>query len=603
MTVPNSPPGTLRLVRGTPNSNGAENAELFLLVGDPTIAPIREIIPDEGVTLPQPSVDLTEQRFRLCILHFNDLHGHISRITPYGDRPVFSRIVWRLREVRRRCKNDPRTAVLAMSAGDDLIGAVFDELLGDAPNSYAVHAGYHLYSQAGIDVGVLGNHDLDMGTRLLAQAIRCDARFPLLSANLVGSRRLAKLYHPAALLVVKGIRVGIMGLTTPGEVKRPDDAEFCIASPVQAAHHLLPALRPLCDVLVVLSHLGYSLGANTATVLSAGDVELAESLPHGSVHAIVGGHTHHVLNEQGLSADNIVNGIPIVQAGAMGRFLGVVDITLNPDAAVSNARLTPTADLPADEGFERKEVQPLLERVRPLFTRRLGRVAERPDLSTDAIRNDFAAGESALANFITDALAARCRAAGHPVDFAMIDASSVRCGLPVGGELTFGDWFNLMPFADTVRLYQLTGRQLKTLLEDNALRADRPDEPHAERGFLQFSRQIRYTIELGADRCSAQAANITVDGVPLDAQLERTFLVAGTSFLREAAMAWEGCTARELDLPIADPRDWPHTDTELFVRDAMIAFIREHGGVTEAAGAKRDGRLQVVWDGAYLTRE
>lgn len=601
--VRNSSPDVLRLVRSTPNPEGAENAELFLFVGDPTVAPIREIVSAEGVALPEPSVDLAEHRFRLCILHFNDLHGHISRITPYGDRAIFSRLVWRLRDLRRRCRNDPHTAVLAMSAGDDLVGAVFDELLGDDPDSYVVHAGYHLYSRAGVDVGVLGNHDLDMGTQLLAHAIRRDARFPLLSANLVGCPRLADLHYPAALLVVKGIRVGIVGLTTPGEVKHRGDAEFRIANPVQVAHNLVPALRPLCDVLIVLSHLGRSLTANTATVLDAGDVELAESLPRGSVHVIVGGHTHHALNEQGLSTDNIVNGIPIVQAGMLGRFLGEVNITLNPGAAVTSARLTLTNDLPMDENFEREEVQPLIEQVRPLFTRRLGRVADQPDLSTDAVRNDFAAGESALANFITDALVDRCQAAGHPVDFAMIDASSVRCGLPVGGELTFGDWFNLMPFADTIRLYQMTGRQLKTLLEDNALRADRPDEPHAERGFLQFSRQIRYTIELGASRNAAHAANITVDGVPLDEQLERTFLVACASFFREAAMAWEGCTARELGLPIANPQDWPHIDTQLFVRDEMIAYIREHGGVTEEAGARCDGRLQVVWDGSHLTRE
>ena len=73
------------------------------------------------------------------------------------------------------------------------------------PDSYLVHAGYRLYSTAGIDVGNLGNHDLDMGTQLLAHAIRHEARFPVLSANLVGCQRLTHLCHPAALLVVKGV--------------------------------------------------------------------------------------------------------------------------------------------------------------------------------------------------------------------------------------------------------------------------------------------------------------------------------------------------------------------------------------------------------------
>ena len=78
----------------------------------------------------------------------------------------------------------------------------------------------------------------------------------------------------------------------------------------------------------------------------------------------------------------------------------------------------------------------------------------------------------------------RCRANGYDADLAILDAPDVRCGLPVGGELTFGDWFNLMPFADTIRLCWIAGYQLKALLMDNARRADRPGEPHTERGFL-----------------------------------------------------------------------------------------------------------------------
>jgi 5'-nucleotidase/UDP-sugar diphosphatase len=603
ITVPEPPPGTLRLVRGTPNPNGARNAQLYLLVGDPTVAPIQEILPEPGLSLPKPRTDLAEQRFRLCVLHFNDLHGSISRVKPYGDSPVFSRMVWHLRSLRRRCENDPYAALVVMSAGDDLVGSVFDELLGDDPDSYIVHAGYRLYSAGGVDIALLGNHDLDSGTRLLAHAIRRDARFPLLAANLVGSSQLTGLCYPGALLVLKGVRVGIVGLTTPAEVKHRSAVEFQIVNPIRVAQHLLPTLRPLCDVLILVTHLGRSLAGHTATVLDAGDVELAESLPYGSVDLIVGGHTHEALNEQGLVATNIVNGIPIVQAGMLGRFLGEVSITVRlSGVAVTSARLSPVADLPVDEDFEREEVQPLIEIVRPLFSRELGHVADDPDLSTEAVRNDFAASELALVNFISDALVTRCRARGYEVDFAMIDSSSLRCGLPVGGPLTFGDWFNLMPFADNIRLCHMTGHQLKALLADNALRADRPGEPHTERGFVQFSWQIRYTLELGPSRRKAQASQILVDGIPLDDQLERSFLVVCNSFFREAAIAWERYATQQIELPLVNLREWPRIDTDLFLRDEMIDYIREHGGVTAEAGARRDGRLEIVQNISQFNR-
>jgi 2',3'-cyclic-nucleotide 2'-phosphodiesterase (5'-nucleotidase family) len=367
-----------------------------------------------------------------------------------------------------------------------------------------------------------------------------------------------------------------------------------MANPLEVAHSLVPALRPLCDVLIVLSHLGHSLAGGTATVLDAGDVELAESLPPGSIDLIVGGHTHHALNENGLRVANIVNGVPIVQAGAQGRFLGEVDISVGRRVTVTNARLTLVADLPVDEEFERLAVQPLLEQVRPLFSRSLGRVADHPDLGTDAVRNTFAASESALANFITDAIVARCHAEGHVVSLAAIDASCMYQGLPVGGELTFGDWFDLMPYADTVRLCQTTGRELQILLDDNARRADRPGEPHTERGFLQFSQQLRYTIELGESRSQARATEAVLDGVPLGEQMDSCLLIAFTSFCREAALPWERYASQTLGMPCTDLLEDEYTETDLLIRDEMIAYILEHGGVTVDGGARRDGRLTIL---------
>lgn len=596
-------PGVLHLLCGTPNPAGALGAQVYLLAGDASAAPLSQIVPSGAAALPPRRTDLPQNPFHLTILHFNDLHGHISRITQWAQnqdlvnssQPIFSHVVWLARQLRKNSRDDPNTGVLFLSGGDDLGGAAFDELLGDGLGPCAVHPGYQLYSAAGVDAGVIGNHDLDKGTALLARAIKTDAAFPLLSANLAGPALQGSVF-PAALLVIKGIRVGLVGLTTAGEVKHLKGDDFQIADPVKTANNLLPALAPLCDVLIILSHLGNSLAASTATVISAGDVELAQSLPAGGVDLIIGGHTHQSINESGLSAANIVNGIPIVQAGAMGRFVGQVDVTIGQEAAVTCARLIATADLPVDEEFETQRVRPLLERVRPIFCRELGRTANHPDLSTAAVQNNFAAGESALVNFITDAMVDRCCQAGYPVDIAAVDVSAVYAGLPVGETLTFGDWFTLMPYADTIRLGRLTGKQLMTLLESNACRADRPGDPHTERGFLHFSRRVRYTIELGERREAARSIDLLVDGVPLERQLEQVFLVALTSFAGESAAPWERQAAYTYCVPLTGllPQ---MMETDLLLRDQMITYIRAHGGVTEEAGARRDGRLKIVRTG------
>ena len=132
------------------------------------------------------------------------------------------------------------------------------------------------YTAAAVDAGAVGNHDLDWGLGVLALSARQDAAFPLLSANLVpAAGKEAPGIHPAALLVVKGIRVGVIGLTTPADIKHLLPGEFTITDPLVAVGNLLPALRPLCDVLIVLGHPEYSLASASAVTAGAGDVELA----------------------------------------------------------------------------------------------------------------------------------------------------------------------------------------------------------------------------------------------------------------------------------------------------------------------------------------
>lgn len=544
-----------------------------------------------------PGVDLSPppplpRPFRLKILHLNDLHGHLAHLTPTSHEPIFARVVGRVRHLRQRYATDPRTAVLFLSAGDDMAGSVFDEILDEPAaltDDSCVHASYRLYAAAGLDAAVLGNHDLDMGASLLAQAIQREAAFPILSANLQASPLLASHVHAAAILSVKGARVGLMGLTTPAQLNCPG---VTLTDPLRTAKMLLPRLRPFCHFLIILSHLGYSLDAAAAGTAVTGDVELARQLPPGSADLIVGGHTHLALNEQGLEQQNIVNGLPIVQAGVSGRFLGEVCLTRAETVVVTDARLTPTASLPADDAFERTAVAPLVTQIRPIFTRRLGRTISHPDLSPEDVHNTFATGESALANFLTAGLLARARAHQLPADFAMLDVSIVRAGLPIG-DLTFADWFTLMPHADTLRLCRLSGRQVWALLQDNACRLDLPHEHHVERGFVHFSQEVRYAICTGGGRRQHQAVDIWVNGRPLAGQFEKQFTAVVPSFWRQLARTWE-TMAQEDGLPLINPTDFTWRDTGLFVRRELVAYVEDMGGVNEAGGARRDGRLRLL---------
>jgi 5'-nucleotidase/5'-nucleotidase/UDP-sugar diphosphatase len=128
-----------------------------------------------------------------------------------------------------------------------------------------------------------------------------------------------------------------------------------------------------------------------------GDVALAESLPfvcRGEL--IIGAHTHDALNEGGLELNNVVNGIPIVQAGYGGRYLGEVDIVIRDQPTVADVHLNFTAEDAVDEEFETKYVFSLFEKIRPIFGRKLEPVEDTCGITSDACCDDCAFNESAL---------------------------------------------------------------------------------------------------------------------------------------------------------------------------------------------------------------
>ncbi|HSM26290.1 MAG TPA: 5'-nucleotidase C-terminal domain-containing protein [Anaerolineaceae bacterium] len=585
--------GQLRLHIGTPNPRYAADRNLYLISGDASDETNLELVPDEGIVFPERRTDLGQNDFFLTLYHFNDVHGHLVRFTPDGEEPVFTRMAHMITEKQQKVKDNPFRAVMTLSAGDDCIGTVFDELMDEPMEEKPVHASYQLYSAAGVDFSILGNHDFDLGVKVLAKSITNDAKFPILAANLKESPELEGLIYPAAIMVVKGIRVGLIGLVTAAE-NRLGKRENAIINPIEVASKLIAAMKPYCDVMILLTHLGYSLDATSAITADVGDVELAKSLPYAGVHLIVGGHSHHELNAQGLSPNNIVNGIPIVQAGSLGRYLGRVDVRIRQKTtAVTHVSLIPTETMPIDYLLEQKVMKPLLRRAKNYFSRVIGNVENDPRLSTDFVRNSFASSELALANFISDGLVKNLRQAGMDVDVAMIDSSCVRRGLDPGGRLTYGDWFNLMPFADTIRIYRLTGEELQVLVQDNAFRIDRPGEPNTERGFLQFSSALRYSISLEHKRKDAYVKDISMEGQPLDQVADKTFLVAATSFVRELAGNWENCNDQFEGCKLLDLNDFSYVETDYFLRREMVKYILAHGGVTGDSGALLDGRLKV----------
>jgi 5'-nucleotidase / UDP-sugar diphosphatase len=612
--------GEMFLVERAPNPVGCFD-RLFVLTGAAHQAPVQRIVPVAGAD-PGPGPGGAR---RLRLLHFNDFHNYFTvRNRAGADRHLFAEIVARHKRALRAAA--PEEIVLLLSGGDDHTGTVFDELLGWSAPEFVMDPAYRAYSAAGVDAATLGNHELDRGAEMLRIGIRADANFPILSANLYGSAFLApsRDYFPAAIGVAKELRIGLIGLTTTVDtrVHTSIDPELAVASPIAALSNLVPALEAWVDLILVMSHCGFGDDraergkAGATRYLAEGDLVLARALQTLAAKPvlIVGGHTHTVLNEDGFDEATIVADVPIVQAGGQGSHLGEVEIELPPAGRVRmRARLHPLLrDGPGeiDADFQADHIAPMLARLDGRLAEELALVDADSELSPETTIRQRYAGECALANFLADALVERSRdfLGDGGVDLAFVNSTAIGTGLKPG-SLSFRDWYAVLPFADCLQVADVTGAELLAILASNAQRIVRPEElgqpgrvdvrGYVSRGFLHFSRRLRYRLRLNASAATAVAQGAFLDAVELERLPRETFRVVFTNYLGAGAYgeSWNGGKIGggvPGDIAGFDLRPLPKRDLGLVLRNEIVAYIRKIGRIGKATGACLDRRLTVI---------
>lgn len=605
-----APGGDARIRRIAPNPAGGLEA-LYVIDADANAGVVTTLHasgPDDIPTLAAAPAKT------LRLLHVNDLHNHLY------DTDAEGRITHRLAQMVHRLSAarsaaGPDEAVLFLSAGDDHTGTALDELVGWNAAGFVLDPGYRALSAAGVDAAAIGNHEFDRGAAQLVRGLG-DAAFPVLSANVHGSAHLhpAAHYHPAVIAVAKGLRIGIIGLTTRVETRvgQPGDPGMAVASPVEALANILPLVDRLADVTVILSHCGYGDGshvsgkASVAREIGEADFALADVAAElvSKPTVIVGAHTHTRLNEHGVEPDNLRAGILIAQAEANGRFLGEIVLDATGSDPVQ-ARLHRIAA--AEEGAQRYDAAFADTHIAPMQAQIDGRMAQTlgtaPGMSLiwAETRSRRYTGECAMANFMNDTLVAGL--ADLPdcaPDLALMNGGSILAGVGPG-SVSFGDWFKVMPYADEVFLIEATGRQIADMLQSNAQRILRPEELGATdtggfiaRGFLHASAGLRYRIALGDSAGAARAVDITLFGDPIAARYDDRFTIACTTYLALGSFGerWDG-GALSGGVPGGimgyDLRSWPRRDTQLVYRNVLVEAIRQSGRLA----ADLDGRLTV----------
>ncbi|WP_340678799.1 5'-nucleotidase C-terminal domain-containing protein [Paraglaciecola sp.] len=548
------------------------------------------------------------QELDITLFYFNDLHGKI--IIPNakkGDTFVFAQMTKIVSEARK--KNDK--SVLFVSGGDDHTGEVYDELLGTNADSFQMSLPYHAYSSAGLDAAVIGNHELDRGVETLKRTIEQDAKFAVLSANINHSSVLEyPMFAPAVIGEIDGVRIAIVGLTSFEDTKtnHKDDPQFKVTPALPVLKSLTAQLEPHVDMILMLSHLGYNQPG------IEGDKEVAELLSSLSIPSvIVGGHSHTLLNKDGLEPQNIINGVPVLQAGSWGEYLGELNFSLKYTAN----KTKPILDLQknfmhkiepyinkgskVDEEFQQRFIAPVVERFNHLLYEKLTNIGNNPHFSTEYTLKTRYIGESLIANVLTDALLSRQHNYSEAkIDAVAINASGIIGGIKPNSALLFKDFFNIMPYADVIQIIELKPAELQKFLDSNAKRIVRKEEieqvdlsDFINRGFLHFSASIRYTVNLSEQAESAVASAITVHGKSLGSyDSNHKFRLVLGDYITNGNQGWKGKKIGA-GLPVSiigfDVTALTNTNTGYIMRNEIIQSLRERTMVQ----ASEDGRLQL----------
>src|SRR5258708_9209252 len=151
-------------------------------------------------------------RAHIVILGTTDMHGRVFPIDYYTnkyDNVGIAKVATLVKEAR---KNDPD--LLLVDSGDTIQGTpleYFHNKRNNAPPDPMMLAMNALHYNA----MTVGNHEYNFGMPVLLKA-RGEAQFPFLSANTYQAGTNENFFRPYLIKEVNGVRIGILGLTTPG---------------------------------------------------------------------------------------------------------------------------------------------------------------------------------------------------------------------------------------------------------------------------------------------------------------------------------------------------------------------------------------------------
>jgi len=393
----------------------------------------------------------------ISILHTTDLHGHILPTFDYAGNPDLggiARCATQIRQWRRKNRNS-----ILIDAGDVYQGTDF--ALRDRGQMMI-----DLFNLMRYDAWIVGNHEFDWGIEPFLRAVERSS-MPVLAVNTTfeGSpagefkdarNPLAKI-QPYILKEIAGIKIAIIGVTTPGMPFwfRPEftsGIEFQF--PVESVRHAIAqANAERANAIVLAGHMGLKErtgGDDFANTVMA----LTSEFPEATV--FIAGHTHRDIPSR------LTNGALLTQADHFGIHVGRVDLLFDRD---SKKLLHQGARCELMD--HRFELDPMilsraksqLDESATALAQPIGELAETLSVRTHpGAPSDV---EKLIAAAIMETLCDR----GMRVDGVLHGLFEERHSFKAGVK-TVGDIWELLPYENFLVTAELTPSEIKIVMEE-----------------------------------------------------------------------------------------------------------------------------------------
>jgi 2',3'-cyclic-nucleotide 2'-phosphodiesterase (5'-nucleotidase family) len=408
------------------------------------------------------------KRVYIVVLGTTDLHGNLFPVDYYTDKADnrgLARISTLIKQVRKENQN-----VLLIDSGDTIQGTPL-EYYHNKKNNQPPDPMMLAMNALHYDAMTVGNHEYNFGLQVLEKA-RTEAEFPWLSANTYNKGTNQTHYKPYIIKQVAGVRIGVLGLTTPGIPNwenAPNYAALEFHEPLMEAKKWVPLLRQKerADVVVIAMHMGLEQDLRTGEI-NPGQVTnenqaiaIAKQVP--GVDLIFMGHTHRDVPSV------VINGVQLIQANYWGRHLARVDLYLENAGPrwrvfARAARTIAVDDRVAPDQELLKIGEPYDRETQAWLSRPIGESAA-----------ELTAAEARFRDTAILDLIQRVQLEAGKADVSMAAVFNADARI-TKGPVTVRDIAGLYVYENTLVVLEVTGKQLKDALEHSA-KYFRPYEP------------------------------------------------------------------------------------------------------------------------------